>query len=241
MVFIHANPFDHDLWLYQKAHFSTWFRIVSIDIRGYGRSVKMTEPFTLEDMCNDVMGVLADIGAKRAICVGCSVGSGTAILLGLDHPDTFDALVLVGGNSGSSNRFQKRIDNYRADLSGYHLKHLRDLVSPAFAESRLGAHLLNMFVERQPQLKGDAIAHVFAAGNSTDTTARLPSMRVPTLVVNGELDHSLAAGQRTASLIPGAHHRIMPRTGHACPIEDPAGFDVFVIAFLEERGLMPKL
>ncbi len=241
MVFIHANPFDHDLWLYQKAHFSTWFRVVSIDIRGYGRSVKMTEAFTLKDMANDVMGVLADIGGSRAICVGCSVGSGTAILLGLDHPDTFEALILVGGNSGSSNRFQTRIDNYRADLGAYHLKHLRDLVSPAFANSRLGTHLLTMFTERQPRLKGDAIAQVFAAGNSTDTTERLGTMRVPTLVINGALDHSLPAGQRTASLIPGAAQRVLPETGHACPIEDPAGFDALVIAFLDQRGLMPRI
>ena len=40
LVLIHANPFDHDLWMYQTAHFSTWFKVVSIDIRGYGRSAK---------------------------------------------------------------------------------------------------------------------------------------------------------------------------------------------------------
>ena len=28
MVLIHANPFDHDLWMYQAAHFSTWFKVV---------------------------------------------------------------------------------------------------------------------------------------------------------------------------------------------------------------------
>ena len=42
MVLVHANPFDHDLWLYQTAHFSTWFRVIGIDIRGYGRSSKVT-------------------------------------------------------------------------------------------------------------------------------------------------------------------------------------------------------
>src|ERR1700731_3653402 len=116
LVFIHANPFDHDLWMYQAAHFSTWFRVVGIDIRGYGRSAKVTTP--------------------------------------------------------------------------YDLKHLRALVHPQFADSRLGRHLLNQFVEREPRLRGEAIAQVFMAGNHTDTTARLPSMKVPTLVINGEFDHS---------------------------------------------------
>ena len=35
---VHANPFDHNLWMYQIAHFSTYFKVIAIDIRGYGRS-----------------------------------------------------------------------------------------------------------------------------------------------------------------------------------------------------------
>src|SRR5258708_12857191 len=99
LVFIHANPFDHDLWMYQTAHFSTWCKVVGIDIRGYGRSAKVTTAFSLKDMCNDVVGVMQDLGIARSICGGCSVGSGIAILLGLDHPDRFEALILGGGNS----------------------------------------------------------------------------------------------------------------------------------------------
>jgi 3-oxoadipate enol-lactonase len=241
MVLLHANPFDHDLWIYQTAHFSTWFKVIGIDLRGYGRSAKVTTPYTLKDMGNDVVGVLKDLGVTRAICGGCSVGSGLAILLGLDHPDLFDALILVGGNSGVSSRYQGRIEGYRKNLADYHIEHMRELVAPQFAESRLGRHLIGMFVEREPRLDGEAIAQVFMAGNQTDTTERLPGMKVPTLVINGELDHSLPAGRRTASLVPGAVHKILPNTGHACCIEDPAGFDRLVIEFLQGRGLMPAL
>ena len=241
LVLIHANPFDHDLWLYQTAHFSTWFRVIGIDIRGYGRSAKVTAPFTLKDMCNDALSVMDELGIDRALLMGCSVGSGTAILLGLDHPDRFDAMILVGGNSGSSDRYMRRVEGYRRDLGAYHIEHMRELVAPSFIESRLGRHLLNMFVEREPRLSGEAIARVFMAGNSTDATQRLPEMKVPTLVINGEYDHSLKAGQRTASLVPGAVHRVLKGTGHACCIEDPAGFDALVLDFLRERNLLPEL
>ena len=241
LVLVHANPFDHDLWIYQTAHFSTWFKVIGIDIRGYGRSSKVITPFTLKDMAEDVVGVMRATGTAKAVLMGCSVGSGISLLLALDHPELFEAVILVGGNSGASNRYQKRIDGYRADLGAYHIKHMRELVAPAFAETRLGRHLLDMWVEREARLKGDAIAQVFAAGNSTDTTERLSSMRVPTLVINGEFDHSLSAGKRTASLVPGAEHRVLPGTGHACCLEDPAGFDALVIEFLKARGLMPAI
>jgi len=241
MVLVHANPFDHDLWLYQTAHFSTWFKVIGIDIRGYGRSSKVTRPYALLDMADDVVGVMKDLGLARAVLAGCSVGSGIAIMLGLEHPELFDAIVLVGGNSGASSRYQSRIDGYRKNLADYHIRHLRELVAPAFADSPLGRHLLNLWVEREPRLKGEAIAQVFMAGNHTDNTERLPTMTVPTLVINGEFDHSLPAGQRTASLVPGAVHKVLPGTGHACCLEDPAGFDRLVIEFLRSHKLMPAL
>src|SRR5262245_18103861 len=138
-------------------------------------------------MAEDVGVVMRDAGAERAILCGCSVGSGIAIMLGLEHPELSDAIVLVGGNTGASARYQGRIDGYRKSLTDYHIKHLRELVAPAFADSRLGRHLLTMWVEREPRLSGEAIAQVFMAGNHTDTTGRLPTMTVPTLVINGEL------------------------------------------------------
>ncbi len=98
-----------------------------------------------------------------------------------------------------------------------------------------------MFLERGPRLKGEAIAQVFMAGNHTDTTPRLSTMKVPTLVINGEFDNSRPAGENTARLTPGAVHKVLPGTGHACCLEDPAGFDAIVIEFLQSRGLMPKL
>ena len=142
-VMIHANPFDHNLWMYQIARFSTYFKIIAVDIRGYGRSDKPETPFSLEDMADDVLGVCRDEEIKEAI---------------------------VGG---------------------------------------------------------------------TDMTPRLGTMKVPTLVINGAYDNSLKGGQLTASLIPGAVHKILPETGHACNIEDPAGFDEFVIEFLKSLNLMP--
>lgn len=241
MVLVHANPFDHDLWLYQTARFSTWFKVVSVDIRGYGRSAKVTDSYTEEDMCNDVLGVMDDLGIETAVLGGCSVGSGIAIHLGLDHPDRFSAIVLVGGNAGASDRYMQRVEGYRGDLGDYHIRHMRQLVAEGFADTRLGAYLLNLWVEREPRLEGEAIAQVFFAGNGTDSTPRLGEMKVPTLVINGEFDNSLPAGRRTAELAPGAVHKILPGTGHACCIEDPAGFDALVIDFLTEKGLMPAL
>jgi pimeloyl-ACP methyl ester carboxylesterase len=241
-VMVHANPFDHNLWMYQIAHFSTFFKVIAVDIRGYGRSDKPTSPFSLKDMADDVLGVCRDENVGQAILAGVSVGSGMALLLGLDHPEIFTALILVGGSSGPGGAIEERIRGYtKTGVEKYHIKHLQELVAPEFPSSKLGNYLMHTFVERDPWLSGESIGQIFRARGGTDMTHRLPSMKVPTLVINGEYDNSLKGGKLTASLVPGALHRILPKTGHACNIEDPAGFDAFVIEFLRAHGLMPAL
>src|SRR5919106_4068738 len=92
-IMIHANPFDHNLWMYQIAHFSTHFKVIAVDIRGYGRSDKPTTAFTLKDMTDDVLGVCRDENVKEAILGGGSACPGKALLLRLDHSETVKALI----------------------------------------------------------------------------------------------------------------------------------------------------
>jgi len=241
LFLIHALPFDHTLWLYQAAHLSNWFKVISVDLRGWGRSAKVTDPFTLEDMCQDVIGVMNDEGAEMAIVMGCSIGSKMALMLGGLWPERFQAVIQVGGNSGPQD-MQRRINGYRSEIfSDYRAAHLRYGVRDGFADSRLGTYLLKAFSERDPWHDAAAIVRVFEALSKGDARPFLADYGPPTLIINGEFDNARPRGEETARLIPGARHRVLPGTGHACMMEDPTGFDDLVIGFLEENGLMPGL
>ncbi len=245
LVLIHALPFDHNLWLYQVERFSSRFTTVAMDLRGWGRSAKPHSPFSLSDMGNDILGVLANERmAAGAVVLGCSIGSKLALMLACDHPEVFRAAILVGGNSGPQNQFDHRIAAYRAHhaagtLREYHLGHLRHGVTQQWADSSIGRYLLEGFVERGASLDAESIAQVFQALSVSDLTPRLPAYKSPTLIVNGEHDNALAGGQRTASLIPQAEHKILPATGHCCFLEDPASFAALVQDFLRRNDLWP--
>ena len=241
LVFLHANPFDRRLWLYQVARFSPFFRCISIDLRGYGHSDKPEDkPFTLQDMMFDVLGVCDDEDVPQAIFIGCSVGSGIAMAIATEHPQRAKAVVLVGGSSSGPVDVERIAGGVKQDTLATYLMHLmRGYVAPNFAKSALGDYLLQQFVEDAGQLSAKCIAQIFRARASYDMTDRLPAMTTPTLVINGEYDNSLAAGKRTAALTPGARHVVLPNTGHACCIEDPEAFDEAVIAFLRDHRLLP--
>ena len=241
LVLIHANPFDRRLWLYQVARFSPFYRVITVDLRGYGLSAKPETAFTLRDMTDDVLGVCADEGIDRAIFAGVSVGSGIALLTALDHPDMTQAIVLVGGSSTGPRDPERIVAGFDPQDPGPHMMTLmRGYVAPGFADTTQGKWLLNLFVENSKTLSSKCIAQIFRARGNFDMTDRLPGLNVPTLVINGEHDESLEAGKLTASLIPGARHFMLPNTGHACCIEDAAGFETEMIRFLAECRLVPE-
>jgi len=246
LVLIHALPFDHNLWLYQVERFSARFRTLAMDLRGWGRSAKPRTPFTLADMGNDILTLMAEQEMHGgAVVLGCSIGSKIALMLACDHPEIFKAAILVGGNSGPQPQFDHRIAAYRAHqaagtLTDYHLGHLRHGVTQGFADSPIGRYLLAGFVERGRALDAESIALVFQALTVSDLTPKLPLYKSPTLIVNGEHDSALPGGTKTASLIPHAEHRILPATGHCCFLEDPENFNALVQAFLERNKLWPN-
>lgn len=240
LVLIHATSFDHRLWTFQIARYSLNFRVIALDMRGHGLSDKPETPFSLRDMADDVVGVCAQEGVKRAIFSGVSVGSGIALLIGLDQPDLVDALVLVGGSSRGAadpapfiERFTSRDfpANYRATIAGF--------FAPSFPETPLGRWAFDVFDAGAAKLSGRSIAEVFRARAGCDMSGRLADLRRPTLVVNGEYDVSLSGGRATAANVAGAEHAVIAGTGHCCTIEDPAAFDRAVLPFLARANLLP--
>ena len=239
LVLMHANPFDRRMFLYQVAHFSTFMKVINIDLRAYGYSDKPATPVTMTELCEDVVAVCRQEGAKQAVFAGVSVGGVMGLQLGLDHPELFKALILVGCSSMPGDRYQSRIDGYMQQSVGqFHIQHLTDLVSKDFPQTRLGKYLLSMHTEMDSRLNAPAIAEIFNALQNRDLTARLPELKMPVLIMNGEFDNSLKRSKEMSTRIAGAEHRTISGAGHACCLEDPATFDAHVLDFLKKHGFL---
>jgi len=70
--------------------------LLAPDLRGRGRSA-LAGPYGFADHMADLLAVLDDAGAERAVLAGHSMGAYLAARLAADHPDRTAALVLVDG------------------------------------------------------------------------------------------------------------------------------------------------
>jgi 3-oxoadipate enol-lactonase len=244
MLMLHCNPFDHWVFVYQIAHFSTWFRVVTPDLRGYGRTDKVTTPYSVSDLCDDVVGLIEKEKLQGCILLGVSIGSVISIRLAHDRPDLFKAVIVAGAASPPKDRGPNDpvVKAYReTDFAVSYRNHMNNTVSKGYAESPFGRWMIDTFHERRGRMEPEGIVKLLQARAPENLLPLLPNIKLPMLVINGEHDNALKGGQQTASLVPGAIHKTLPNTGHACCMEDPAGFDTFVLDFLKDRGLMPPL
>ncbi len=115
IAFIHPNPMDQSCWIYQLAHLSTWFRCISIDIPGYGRSPTAEPGLTMDDMAEACWEAIDDAyPGETCILTGCSTGSRIAPFMYHQRPEKTAALVVCGtGYTAVSDVGVRRSKQYR--------------------------------------------------------------------------------------------------------------------------------
>ncbi len=70
------------------------YRVIALDLRGHGRGMRSTEPFSLEDCADDAAALLRQLGAEHVIAVGYSMGGPVGLLLARRHPGKVEAVVM---------------------------------------------------------------------------------------------------------------------------------------------------
>jgi len=195
--------------------------------RVLGRSVEA--PYAVDDMAEDLLGLLDALGIERAHLVGASMGGMIAQAAALARPDRVASLVSLMSGTG--------------DLIVSRPRAVRALLAPA-APGREGAieRSMTLFEAlRGPRFPLDAdacrriaglaydrayypagfprqLAAVLAAPSRTRALASLEGL--PTLVIHGTADPLVpaSAGRATAKAIPGARLHLIEGMGHHLPL-----------------------
>jgi len=242
MLYIHGNPYDHRLWLYQTAHFSTWFRCIAVDLPAYGRSPAAEEGLTLGDLAQACWEVVDEISTEAVILVGNSVGGSTITFMAGQRPQQTRALIFVGAaylpdrefaRMGGEPYRQKGIAHRREQMSGF--------VSPGVRGTELNDYLQSIFLETNDRVNAAGVARIFRALEEPEPEQVYDGLEAPTLVVSGTEERLHPAAQALAKRIKKAEFRPLEGGHHVANLDYPAKFDALVLDFLTRHDMLPLI
>ena len=240
ILFIHEFAGDARSWEPQVRRFGATHRCIAYNARGYPRSDVPTEPerYTQQRAVADAIAVLDHLGIERAHVVGLSMGGFCTLHLGLSQPQRAFSLVVAGCGYGAH---PDESAAFRAE-SAENARSFETEGSAATAQRYMLGPARLPFRDKDPRGWAESAAWLSehsAVGSALtlrgvqmrrpslyDLTKELQALAVPTLLVTGDADEPcLKPNLMMKRTIPSAALAVLPRTGHACNLEEPALFN----------------
>lgn len=251
IVLVHG--FGDNLWSWDGwvARLSDRYHILRIDLPGHGLT-RAPEGFVADgDVFAEVVDRFAEALALPPFALaGNSMGGGVAWQVAVRYPARVNAIALLDAAGWPSKSlkdpplafkllryewgraFLRSIDNKPLIVSG--------LKGEVGDPSVITTEIVERWAEVQRAPGHRAILMSIRPGRlSTATPETLSAIKVPTLVLHGEIDPliEVEAGRQFAASIPGAEIITYPGIGHLPQIEIPERSAEDFAAFLTRRGL----
>ena len=245
LVLLHGGMDDSRSWRWQQEGLADELTVIAWDAPGCGASADPPQGWRMADYADCLARWLRAIGVDRPHVLGLSWGSSLALELYRRHPEVPRSLILPSAYAGWAgslppDEVAHRLESVlaAADLPRDELLQgwpglLTTAASSALAEELASIWADNGGIAHPAGYR--AIAHSMAEADLRDV---LPSIRIPTLLVHGELDerapHAVAADLHAS--IPASTLVVIPGVGHLCNAEAPDEFNSQVRQFIRAIG-----
>ena len=239
IVFLHGFPFSHAMWDNQAQVAAVKYRVTTYDIRGHGLSDIGDGQYTVERHVDDLFTLLSSLNIAKPVIVGLSMGGYIALRALERDQHRFRGAVLcdtrseADSNEAKLSRFNVVGAVKRIGSEAYAKEFVKAVFAPG-ADQRVpeAVQKIVSIISHTPPLSIAGTQLALAA--RTDTSASLPSLSLPVLILVGEHDRitPVAAAEAMHSRIPGSAIAVVPQAGHLSNMENPAFFNERLMKFL---------
>lgn len=113
LVLLHGFPESLEIWDFLAKSLSGSYRIIRIDLPGFGGSECFGYVHSMEEMAEQVKGVLDELGLRKYVLCGHSMGGYVAMAFAEKYPKNLSGLIMFH-SSAQADSEEKKNDRDRA-------------------------------------------------------------------------------------------------------------------------------
>ena len=231
-------------WEKQVPALAERYTVVTVDLRGHGRSDKPAGPYRMETFAADVAAVLRELALGPAHVVGFSMGGMIGFQLAVDAPSLVRSFVVVNSAPAFVPRTWRERLAVVLRLGALRVLGVRGLAQKIAEKNFPRADQAALRRTVAERIAGNDEAAYRAAMNAIlgwSVAERVGTIRCPVLVVTGDQDYTPVASKRAyAARIPRARVAVVEDSRHCTPIDQPEAFNRLVLDFLKEHAAAPE-
>lgn len=237
VTFSHSLACNLRMWDEQAAMLRNRYRVLRFDTRGHGASDAPEGAYTLDQLAEDLKGLLDALGIRETHFVGLSMGGMIGMTFALKHPGVFRSLVLCDTAS--------RIPPEAQAVWDGRIRTAREQGMEPLVQPTLERWFTEPFRKLRPDVMkrvGDMIRGTPVAGYigcchaipKIDLTDKLGAIRCPALILVGEHDVGTPVPMSEAihRAIAGSELVILKNASHLSNLEQAEEFNTALDRFL---------
>jgi 3-oxoadipate enol-lactonase len=246
-VLNHSFLTDKSSWDDQFSVFAQHYKMMRYDLRGFGSSSVITEPYSPTE---DLYALLKFLGIEKTYLLGLSGSGSIAIDFTLEHPEMVDALIAV---SSGLNGYQSPVEAsgewplqwkefIEARQQGDNPRAAEAMLSYWIDGSKRPSQQVNPVLRERVR---ETLIHNYSLANDPNSwdmaqplkpsaITQLSTIHIPTLIIVGDKDDddTLATANILSTEIKSARKVVIPNTTHHPNMEKPTEFNRAVLDLL---------
>jgi 3-oxoadipate enol-lactonase len=235
----HSLSSDSGMWAEQvPALLAAGFRVLRIDMRGHGGSDPVAGDYTMDQLAADVAAIIEALGIGQMHFVGLSIGGMIGQAFAINYGAKLNSLMLCDTSPGSPPDAKETwAPRIAAVTKAGSLVPLADGTMERWFTDAFKSCNPCRWRQIRDTILGTTARGFLGCGaaiQNFDFVPRLPTLKIPTLVVCGADDQGTppSANKRIAALVPGARYEEIEKARHLPNVEQPAAFNRIMMGWL---------
>jgi len=219
LLFLHGYKSQKESFIRQIGFFSKFYRVVAVDMRGFGKADQMPYPYALDDYANEIKNLLDLLGEQKVDVVAHSFGARVLVKLLSKGETRIDKIIFTGAAGLKPRR---------------RLSHLLKRASFLLLKIFIPREKLTFLYSKDYQNLSEVERQSFKLVVNEHLDKEYKKINNRCLIIFGDKDRETppCTAKKMNKYIKNSKLKFISNTGHFCFCQKPEEFNGAVFSFL---------